>query len=56
MDMTANRSNTYVDKNLDSTMKIVFDKLSEALDDVRSGRVLTEEDLWAEYDKDDFIK
>lgn len=55
MDMTANRTNVYVDKSLDSAMQIVFDKLGEALDDVRNGRVLTEEEFWAEYDKEDFV-
>ena len=55
MDTTASRTNVYVDKKLDDAMQIVFDKLSEALDDVRNGRVLTEEEFWAEYDKEDFV-
>ena len=55
MDTTASRMNVYMEKSLDGAMQIVFDKLSEALDDVRNGRVLTEEEFWAEYDKEDFV-
>lgn len=55
MDMIAKQSNISVDNSLDNTMQIVFDKLGEAIDDVRNGRVLSEEEFWSEYDKEDFV-
>lgn len=55
MDMVAKQSKVKIDNGLDSPMQIVYEKLSEALDDVRNGRVLSEEEFWSEYDKEDFI-
>ena len=52
--MIAKKSNMSVDNNLVNTMQTVFDKVSEAIDDVRNSRVLLEEDFWSEYDKEDF--
>ncbi|MBO4999171.1 MAG: hypothetical protein J6D02_14330 [Lachnospira sp.] len=31
-------------------MEILFSKLDEAIDDMENGRVLTEEEVWAEID------
>lgn len=33
-----------------AAMEILFSKLDEAIDDMENGRVLTEEELWAEID------
>lgn len=55
MDTMTRQKEISIDNSLDSAMQIVFDKLSEALDDVRNGRVLSEEEFWAEYDREDFI-
>ena len=34
----------------DEAMNILFSKLDEAIDDLENGRVLTEEEFWAEID------
>lgn len=44
----AARADSYT---LKDAMSVLLTKLDEALDDVEKGRVLTEEDLWAEIDK-----
>lgn len=36
--------------SVDSAMNLLFSKLDEAIDDMENGRVLTEEELWAEID------
>lgn len=36
--------------NVNEAMKILFSKLDEAIDDMENGRILTEEELWAEID------
>lgn len=36
--------------DVDAAMKVLFSKLDEAIDDMENGRVLTEEELWAEID------
>ena len=35
---------------IDDAMNELFSKLDEAIDDMETGRVLTEEELWAEID------
>lgn len=37
--------------DVDTAMEILFSKLDEAIDDMENGRVLTEEELWAEIDE-----
>ena len=44
-------------KNSDKTerdVQLLFEQLKDALIDVKEGRVLTEEEFWAEYNKEDF--
>lgn len=36
--------------DINDTMKVLFSKLDEAIDDMENGRVLSEEELWAEID------
>ena len=36
--------------SVDSAMNLLFSKLDEAIDDMENGRVLTEEEMWAEID------
>lgn len=36
--------------DVNDAMKVLFSKLDEAIDDIENGRVLTEEELWAEID------
>lgn len=36
--------------DVNNAMKVLFSKLDEAIDDIENGRVLTEEELWAEID------
>lgn len=36
--------------DVNEVMKILFSELDEAIDDMENGRVLTEEELWAEID------
>lgn len=36
--------------DVNAAMKVLFSKLDEAIDDIENGRVLTEEELWAEID------
>lgn len=35
---------------MDDAVNVLFSKLDEAIDDMENGRVLTEEELWAEID------
>lgn len=35
---------------INNAMNVLFTKLDEAIDDMENGRVLTEEELWAEID------
>lgn len=39
-----------VSDDVNEAMKVLFSKLDEAIDDMENGRVLTEEELWAEID------
>ena len=35
---------------INDAMQVIFSKLDEALDDFENGRVISEEELWAELD------
>lgn len=35
---------------LDDAMQVLFSKLDDAIDDVKNGRVISEEELWKELD------
>lgn len=35
---------------LDDAMAVILSKLDDAIDDVENGRVISEEELWAEID------
>ena len=35
---------------IDDAMNVVFSKLDEAIDDMEQGRVISEEEMWAELD------
>lgn len=39
-----------ISNDVNAAMEILFSKLDEAIDDMENGRVLTEEELWAEID------
>ena len=41
------KSNLYT---LDDAVNVIFSKLDEAIDDLESGRVLPEEEVWKEID------
>lgn len=41
------QENTYT---IDDAMQVLFPKLDEALDDFENGRVISEEEMWAELD------
>ncbi|MFQ9933417.1 MAG: hypothetical protein ACLRVQ_03165 [Lachnospiraceae bacterium] len=45
----AQTTKTYQD-NIDDAVNVLVSKLDEAIDDLENGRVLTEEELWAEID------
>lgn len=45
----AQATKTYQD-NIDDAVNVLVSKLDEAIDDLENGRVLTEEELWAEID------
>ena len=36
--------------SVEEAMNVLFSKLDEAIDDLENGRVLTEEEFWAEID------
>lgn len=42
-----NQKNTYA---IDDAMNALFSKLDEAIDDLENGRVISEEEMWAELD------
>lgn len=42
-----NRNNNGI---LDDAMAVILSKLDDAIDDVENGRVISEEELWAEID------
>lgn len=42
-----NQKNTYA---IDDAMNTLFSKLDEAIDDLENGRVISEEEMWAELD------
>lgn len=35
---------------IDDAMNVLFSKLDEAIDDLENGRVISEEEMWAELD------
>lgn len=41
------QENTYT---INDAVQVIFSKLDEALDDVENGRVISEEEMWAELD------
>lgn len=41
------QENTYT---IDDAVKVLFSKLDEGLDDFENGRVISEEEMWAELD------
>lgn len=41
------QENTYT---IDDAMQVLFSKLDEGLDDFENGRVISEEEMWAELD------
>ncbi len=45
----AHATKTYQD-NIDEAAEVLMSKLDEAIDDMENGRVLTEEEMWAEID------
>lgn len=45
----AQATKTYQD-NIDGAVNVLVSKLDEAIDDLENGRVLSEEELWAEID------
>ena len=36
--------------SIDNAMNILYEKLDEAIDDLENGRVISEEEMWAELD------
>lgn len=36
--------------SIDQAMNVIFSKLDDAIDDLESGRVLTEKEVWKELD------
>ena len=45
--MLDKQENTYT---IDDAMRVLFSKLDEGLDDFENGRVISEEEMWAELD------
>lgn len=41
------QENTYT---INDAMQVIFSKLDEALDDFENGRVISEDEMWAELD------
>lgn len=41
------QENTYT---IDDAMQVIFSKLDVALDDFKNGRVISEDEMWAELD------
>ena len=37
--------------SIENAMNALFVKLDEAIDDIENGRVITEDEMWAELDK-----
>lgn len=36
--------------SIENAMNVLCDKLDEAIDDIENGRVISEEEMWAELD------
>lgn len=50
MDVMQNIKNRNNNGTLDDAMAVILSKLDDAIDDVENGRVISEEELWAEID------
>lgn len=48
--MSAVQATKKYQDNIDDAVNVLVSKLDEAIDDLENGRVLTEEELWAEID------
>lgn len=49
--MSAVQATKAYQDNIDEAVNVLVSKLDEAIDDLENGRVLTEEEMWAELDK-----
>lgn len=47
MEVTQVTKNAYT---INDSMDVLFSKLDEAIDDMENGRVISEEEMWAELD------
>ena len=50
MEVMQNIKNRNNNGTLDDAMAVILSKLDDAIDDVENGRVISEEELWAEID------
>ena len=50
MEVMQNIKNRNNNGTLDDAMAVILSKLDDAIDDVANGRVISEEELWAEID------
>ncbi|MBD5472428.1 MAG: hypothetical protein HDR20_05895 [Lachnospiraceae bacterium] len=50
MEAMHNTKKQEISYTLDDAMNVLFFKLDEAIDDVQNGRLISEEELWAEID------
>ena len=50
MEVMQNMKNRNNNGTLDDAMAVILSKLDDAIDDVENGRVISEEELWAEID------
>ena len=50
MEAMHNTKKQEISYTLDDAMNVHFFKLDEAIDDVQNGRLISEEELWAEID------
>ena len=50
MPQTFTRSVGQTEKNLNTSIELLFQKLDEAIDDIEAGRVQTIDDAWKEID------
>lgn len=49
--MSAVQATKAYQDNIDEAVNVLVSKLDEAIDDLENGRVLTEEEMWAELDE-----
>lgn len=50
MEMVHDIENQEISYTLDDAIDVLFAKLDDALDDMENGRMISEEELWAEID------